>query len=149
MLSRRILKLGLIPVIYIVKNLFCILFCLSLLACSQQEEQKPAHLLPRAKMVQILADVHTAEATVEHQVIYPDTALMTFNYLQRQILEKHHVKEQDFRDTYTYYLNHLKEMDKLYEIIIDTLSVRESKARLKNGQEPAPVDTPAPMLKEN
>jgi hypothetical protein len=95
-------------------------------------------------MVQILADVHTAEATVEHQVIYPDTALMTFNYLQRQILEKHKVKEQDFRDTYNYYLTHLKEMDKLYEIIIDTLSVRESKARVQGGQEPTPVDTLAP-----
>ena len=93
-------------------------------------------------MVQILADVHTAEATIEQQVVYPDTALMTFNYLQRQILEKHDVKEQDFRDTYNYYLQNLKEMDKLYEIVIDTLSVRESKARAKAGQEPVTPEAP-------
>jgi hypothetical protein len=129
-----------------VKKLFCILFCLSLVGCKQQDQQKPAHLLSRDKMVQILADVHTAEATVEHQVVYPDTALMTFNYLERQILKKHDVKEQDFRDTYNYYLENLKEMDLLYEIIIDTLSVRESKARAKAGQQPTPVDTPASVI---
>nr|WP_262921671.1 DUF4296 domain-containing protein [Pontibacter ruber] len=118
---------------------------MTLLGCSQEEQQKPEHLLSRDKMIQILADVHTAEATVEHQVVYPDTALMTFNYLQQQILKKHKISEQEFRDTYNYYLDNLKEMDKLYEIIIDTLSVRESKARVQAGQEPVPADTSAGM----
>lgn len=86
-------------------------------------------------MVQILADIHTAEAQVESKLIYPDTALMTFNFRQSQILQQRGVTEQAFRDSYRYYLDNLEEMDKLYETIIDTLSVRESKAQARGEAE--------------
>ncbi len=84
-------------------------------------------------MVRILADVHTTEAQIERQIIYPDTALMSYNYIQDELLKRHGVTQQQFRDTYRYYLNHLKEMDQLYEEIIDTLSTRESKAKAAAG----------------
>ena len=95
-------------------------------------------------MVQILADVHIAEARIETRVLYPDTALMVFNKEEKRILEAHGVKEEDFRKTYQFYLNNLPQMDKLYEMILDTLSVREAKVRAKDGQ-PA---TPAPPKPE-
>ena len=89
-------------------------------------------------MVQIMADVHTAEARIESNLTYPDTAMMTFNHAKSLILKQHGVTEQQFRDTYDYYLEHLGEMDKLYEVIIDTLSVRESKVKIKEGKAPTP-----------
>lgn len=81
-------------------------------------------------MAQILADVHIAESRIENRIHYPDTALMTFNQEQLRILKAHGVEEQDFKETYRYYLNDLRKMDKLYEVILDTLSVREAKARV-------------------
>jgi len=92
--------------------------------------------------VRILADIHTAEAQVERTVIYPDTAMMVFNYAQQQLLQQHGVTEEEFRTTYRYYLNHLQEMDALYETVIDTLSVREAKARAAQGTPtvPAPAE---------
>lgn len=92
-------------------------------------------MIPRDKMVQILSDIHTMEARIEHSVSYPDTALMVYSKQQDEILKKHNVEQEQFRDTYKYYLNHLAEMDKLYEIIVDTLSVRESKARVAERPE--------------
>lgn len=80
-------------------------------------------------MVQILADIHLAEARVENRVAYPDTALMTFNRAHSEILEQHGVSKEQFRETYDFYLQNLQQMDKLYEIIVDTLSTRETKAR--------------------
>ncbi|WP_242918452.1 DUF4296 domain-containing protein [Pontibacter liquoris] len=102
-------------------------------------------MIPQTTMVQILADVHTAEAQIEGQEIYPDTALMIYNYEQEQLLRQHGVTQKQFRDTYRYYLTHVKEMDKLYEIIIDTLSVRESKAKAADtaAGNPTPQISPA------
>lgn len=91
-------------------------------------------MIPQEKMVRILADIHTTEAIIETSVIYPDTALMTFNTEQQEIFEKHHVTQEEFKDTYNYYLNNLGEMDELYEIVVDTLSMRETKAQAQNGR---------------
>ncbi|TXK45320.1 DUF4296 domain-containing protein [Pontibacter qinzhouensis] len=97
-------------------------------------------------MVRILADVHTAEARVERSLAYPDTALMTFNHYQNEILDKHEVTEEQFRATYRYYLENIPEMDRLYEVIIDTLSVRESLAQARADsaakQVVAPTEAP-------
>lgn len=90
-------------------------------------------MVPREKMVQILADVHTREAQIERAVVYPDTALMIFNREKKLILENYGVSEQQFKDTYKYYLDNVEAMDKLYETIIDTLSVRETKLKAANG----------------
>lgn len=111
------------------KRLFCILFCFSLLSCGTEQPETPENLLSQAQMVQILADIHTAEAQIESQVVYPDTAIMVFNQQEKAIFEKHEVTEQQFRDTYNYYQENLKQMDALYEIIVDTLSLRETKMR--------------------
>ncbi|PVY42407.1 uncharacterized protein DUF4296 [Pontibacter virosus] len=95
-------------------------------------------------MVQILADVHIAEARIENHVLYPDTALMVFNKEQMQILSQHGVDEEEFRKTYRYYLNNLPQMDKLYEIILDTLSVREAKLRSTDTTGALPGRRPMP-----
>ncbi|MHC2992977.1 hypothetical protein OB13_15825 [Pontibacter sp. HJ8] len=112
-----------------------------LLGCQKQTTQAPDNLVPQETMVQILADVHIAEALIENRVIYPDTALMTYNQQQQRILASHNVSEEDFRKTYNYYLENLTLMDKLYEVVLDTLSVREAKARAANG---LPEENPQP-----
>lgn len=123
---------------------FYILFCLCLLSCGQKGADKPADLVPEQKMVRILADIHTAEAIIERNVPYPDTALIVYGKQHANILKEHQVEETAFKKTYRYYLLNLEEMDKLYEVVVDTLSVRESKARAAAGLEPEEPD-PAPQ----
>jgi hypothetical protein len=96
----------------------------------------PKNLIPESKMVRILADIHLAEAQVESTVAYPDTALMAFGKLQNNIWKKHGVTEDQFRDTYNFYSKNIKEMDRLYEIITDTLIAREAKYATKGGSDP-------------
>lgn len=111
------------------KKLFFLLLGLIALGCGQQQPQRPDNLLPQDKMVQILADIHTAEALIEQKAVYPDTALLSFNYAEKKIFERYNVTEQDFRQTYRFYSDNVREMDKLYEVVIDTLSMRETKAK--------------------
>lgn len=109
----------------------------------------PENLIPESKMVRILADIHLAEAQVESTVAYPDTALMAFAKLQKNIWKKHDVTEEQFRNTYHYYSTNIKEMDRLYEIITDTLIAREAiyatkggdETEIKEGGPESPVDT--------
>ena len=129
------------------KRIFCILSLALLASCGQQDAKTPKNLLPEQKLVQILADVHVAEARIENRIVYPDTAMMLYGLEQQRILEAHGVEEQLFRDTYRYYLSDIKKMDRLYEIILDTLSVRE--AKLRAGREAPPSmsnDMPAPKI---
>lgn len=128
------------------KRILYLLSFVALAGCGQKTEKRPADLLPEQKMVQILADVHIAEARIETNVLYPDTALMIFNKEQKQILEAHGVEEEDFRKTYRYYLTHVEQMDKLYEVILDTLSVREARLRASDTTGAAPPQPPVPIL---
>jgi len=139
-----VLKLGDILVIYIVKNLFCLLFCLILFSCESQQPERPDHLIPEKEFVSILADIHTAEAQIESTIAYPDTALMVFNHLQEEIWKKHGVTKYQFRETYNYYTTHVPEMDKLYEIVTDTLLAREA----GYAKKPKPQPVPDPELVE-
>ncbi|OKL41798.1 hypothetical protein A3841_11465 [Pontibacter flavimaris] len=91
-------------------------------------------MIPQEKMVRVLADIHTAEALIEAKVIYPDTALMTYNQEQEKIFQKYNITQEQFKDTYDYYLQNLREMDALYEIVVDTLSMRETKAEAVEGK---------------
>ncbi|RIJ41782.1 DUF4296 domain-containing protein [Pontibacter oryzae] len=118
------------------KKLFCILFCLSLLGCQRQNDKKPDNLIPESKLVPILADIHMTEALIESNVIYPDTALMVFNKEQEEIFEKYGVTSESFKETYRYYLQNLTEMDALYETVVDTLSLRETKIQIREGKKP-------------
>ncbi|GHA59946.1 hypothetical protein GCM10007389_10120 [Pontibacter akesuensis] len=97
-------------------------------------------------MVRILADIHTAEAIIEYQVVFPDTALMVFNQEQTEIFKRYGVTEEQFDETYSYYLRNLKAMDALYETIVDTLSLRESKA---DSLKPAPPEEETPLIFKN
>ncbi|HEY4650000.1 MAG TPA: DUF4296 domain-containing protein [Pontibacter sp.] len=131
------------------KRLFPILFCLALLGCKQQNDANaPEGLLPRAKMVQILADVHTMEALIEANVNYPDTAMMAYNKQQKAILQKYGVTAGQFYSTYTYYSTHLPEMDKLYEVVLDTLTAREAKMAATKGTT-APAEEETTMSKKD
>ncbi|WP_276495783.1 DUF4296 domain-containing protein [Pontibacter litorisediminis] len=116
------------------KRLFSILFCVSLLGCQSQSGEKPKDMIPQEEMVRILADIHTVEAMIESNVTYPDTAMMTYNKEQEKILEQHNVTPEQFKSTYNYYLENIGEMNKLYEVVVDTLSMRESKAQAREGR---------------
>ena len=131
------------------KRLFYILFCLALLGCQQQEDTaKPAGMVPEAKMVQILADVHVMESLIEATINYPDTAVMVYNKEHKKILEKYGVEQAAFRNTYNFYGANLQEMDRLYEIILDTLSAREAKYVAKKSKGAAEGDTQLPEEEE-
>lgn len=119
--------------------------CLALLipACQEQEE---IHL-SREVMRDVLVEFHIADG-------YTERMSKPLNYrnalredLYREVLAKHQLDENTFRDTYDYYTAHPYEMDTLYQMIIEKLEVQltgEKNLKLEQsaqvGQKPAPEE---------
>lgn len=91
---------------------------------------KPADLLPESKMVSVLIDVHIAESALSIKNFNRDSSLTLFSYYKEDIFNKHHITEVHFRNSYEYYCTHSKEFDHIYEIVIDSLAVKESTGKL-------------------
>lgn len=76
-------------------------------------------------MTNILFDLHVAEARIERMGIMLDTGAIYYKELQGRILKKHGVSEKAFYRSYDYYLRNVSELDKIYEKVIDSLTVQE------------------------
>lgn len=91
---------------------------------------KPADLLPESKMVSILIDVHIAESALSIKNFNRDSSLTLFSYYKEDIFKKHQVTELQFKNSYEYYCTHSKQFDHIYEVVIDSLAVKESTGKL-------------------
>ena len=59
-----------------------------------------------------------------------DTARILFQHYKEEILKKMKVDKENFQKSYEYYMNNVREMDAIYAIVVDSLSLRESTGRL-------------------
>jgi hypothetical protein len=127
-----------------VKKSFLILLAgLFLQACTSPLDPAPADLIPEKKMTAILVDIHVAESRVENLGLPHDTASVYFQRLQQEIFKKHKVKPEKFYKSFDYYVMNVSELDKIYEKVVDSLSVKEVEASAAAGLAPAPVEPAA------
>ena len=118
---------------------------LALPACQRPEDPpQPAHLLPKEKMVPLLADLHVLEARVETSRLPPDSARALFLTEQKTLFWQQEVTDSAFRRSYRYYGIHGKDLDGIYAAVIDTLKQRAAKLKpLDKAALPPPPISPA------
>ncbi|WP_426060142.1 DUF4296 domain-containing protein [Hymenobacter sp. B1770] len=117
---------------------------LALPACQRPEEApQPADLIPREKMIRLLADLHVLEARVESSQLQPDSARALFLAEHKNLLWRTQVTDSAFQRSYRYYGIHGKDLDEIYKAVIDTLGLREQKLDSAAAKK-ARVATPAP-----
>ena len=101
---------------------------LALAACQRPEEApKPADLLPRDRMISLLADLHQLEAQVENSRLQPDSARALFVATQKNMLRQRQVSDSTLQRSYRYYGSHGKDLPEIYQAVIDTLKARQHK----------------------
>ena len=97
-------------------------------ACQRPEETPlPAGLLPKEKLIPLLADLHLLEARVENSRLSVDSARALYLSQQKNVLWKREVTDSVFQRSYRYYSIHGKDLDGIYAAVIDTLSARETR----------------------
>ena len=117
---------------------------LALPACQRPEEPpRPADLLPKERMVLLLADLHLLEARVENSRLPPDSSRALYLTQQKDLLCKRAVSDSAFQRSYRYYGIHGKDLDDIYGAVIDTLGRREAKLKALPTVPPPTPATPA------
>ncbi|SDL05882.1 protein of unknown function [Catalinimonas alkaloidigena] len=87
----------------------------------------PEGLIDQQTMVDILIDIHLAEARANQLNIPPDSAAWYYRYQQEQILQDYGLDSARFRESYNYYLQNVPLIDEIYGALVDSLSAREAR----------------------
>ena len=99
--------------------------------CSS-EEKPPANTISKDKMASILADIHVAESRVTKlQLKSLDSSLMIFGKLKADIWKKYKVDTLNYRNSYSFYMTHPKQMAEIYEKVNKKIEVREKTKSIK------------------
>ena len=120
------------------KSFFILLAGLLLQACTSPVDPAPADLLSEKQMTGILVDIHILESRLETMGLPHDTASNYFRTQQQEIFKKHQVAADKFFKSYDYYVSNVSELDKIYEKVVDSLSMKEVEAQQPAAQPAAP-----------
>lgn len=110
------------------KSFLILLFGFLMQACSSPVDPAPVDLIPEKKMTAILVDIHIAESRIENMGLPHDTGSVYFQKQQQEIFKRHQVSADKFFKSYDYYVTNVSELDKIYEKVVDSLSVKEVEA---------------------
>jgi hypothetical protein len=108
-----------------------ILFFLLLTACIR-DEKPPQHVLTKEQMIDILVDIHLAEAKANRISLRSyDSIQAYYKKLERDVYQKHQVDSVVYRKSFAYYMDHIKHMDEIYAAVVDSLNVKEKVGKLE------------------
>jgi Domain of unknown function (DUF4296) len=99
-----------------------------LLSTSCSKKQAQEDILPQDKLVNIMIEFYLAESRLGKLSITQDSARKLFVPFEESVLKKYDVSDSALSRTYQYYFDHPTEMEKIYEVVLDSLSLRERKA---------------------
>jgi hypothetical protein len=94
----------------------------------QKESAAPEDILASNRFVPLLIDFYLAEAKLNNLSLPVDSVRRLFMPIEDSVLKKHGVSDSLLKKTYQYYFEHPKELEKVYEIVVDSLSLMERKS---------------------
>lgn len=105
-----------------VQLVFIILIAMS---CKNRLEKKPENLVPKEKLIQILADIHRLEGHVNNMNIQnTDTLAFIYRKMEADIFKKHKVDTASYFKSYKYYLVDPEEFSELYSEVVTLIKTK-------------------------
>jgi len=98
-------------------------------ACKQDE--RPKGVLPPAEISKLMVEFYLAESRMNAQGMGRDSAIDYFFPFEEKILKSYGIPDSTLRATYQYYIDRPEEFEKIYDSVIDSLSLREQMERTK------------------
>lgn len=103
--------------------LFVLVFVV--VACDKPIIPKPDHLIQKDQMIDMLVDMHLAEAThtkFRYDSIMKNNTSANFYY---SVLNKYEVTDSLFEKSFIYYASNPKDFEKMYRKVVSKLSEKE------------------------
>lgn len=112
------------------KYLASFLLLLSLFVFSRcQTNEKPANVLGKEKMVNLLVDLHLVEAFVNSNYPMTDSARYLYKKWEDSTLKAHGTDHIAFDSSMAYYKRNIKLLDEIYVSVVDSLSLKEASVK--------------------
>jgi hypothetical protein len=106
----------------------CIFFVLlSALAACREEAKKPDDILSRDEMVKVLTELYIAEQKVTTLALGIDSSRKAFDLMQHKVFDRTGVPDSVFKRSINYYVEHPKELEQIYSVLVDSLQLREQR----------------------
>ena len=114
------------------KKFISILFLSSLIliSCSKNEEKIPADIISKDKMVQVMVDIHLAEARSQMGTPFNDVKAQKQSYY-KFIFKKHKISYEQLRKSLNYYSAHPEIFSEVYDEVITELSKKQAETSRK------------------
>lgn len=109
--------------------LFPFLFAvIALISCGEKEAtiEIPANILPKEKMVQVLTDVHLAEAEANLRTLPDSTSKEPIGF--QKIFDKDSITKKQYEESLTFYIDHPVLLDSIYTQVLNELSKMQGNA---------------------
>lgn len=100
-----------------------LIFCLILFSCGDiSDNQKPNNIIEKKEFVQILIDVHLAEAKFDiYKTSNKERSEIELGLEYQEIFNNHNTNKAIFESSLTYYLENPDEIEEVYLKILDEL----------------------------
>ena len=99
---------------------------LSLYSC--KKPGPPDGVLSKEELADLMIEFYVAEGRLYTMGIQRDSAMKLFLPFEQSVMKDKKISDETLSKTYKYYLEHPIEFEKVYDSIIDTLSLRETRA---------------------
>lgn len=106
-----------------------VFFMSGLLLGACQKEERPEGVLSQEELAKLMVEIYLAEGRMSNLNIVKDSAMKYFIPFEEKLIAKHQISDSTIRVTYQYYISHPQELEKIYDSVIDTLSLREQKQK--------------------
>lgn len=101
--------------------------------CSCQQEKRPAGVLPPEELTKVMMELYLVEARASGLSMVKDSIMKYFKPAEQKLLAREGVSDSVMRITYQYYIERPEEFEKIYDSVIDSLSLREQKEKGKTA----------------
>jgi hypothetical protein len=126
------------------KIVILLFFLLGILyACGGNQEIEtppPVNLISREKMIQLLIEIHMAEAGVSMMAIDHQRATALYKTYHAEILKKHNIDTAAYRQSYDYYMQKPLEMEYILTIVEDSLIKVQTVEKMKERTNNQPIN---------
>lgn len=112
----------------------CITLAVVVMSC--EKEKKPEGVLSPEQMIHILTDVYIMEQKTERVGVTADSAKIVFERLKDKTFEQHGVSDSAFKASFDYYVERPKELEEIYTVMIDSISLKEQQLEASTVQPP-------------
>jgi hypothetical protein len=112
------------------KNFSLVLISLSVLFAGcfkSKEDLEKQGVLSHQELTALIIDIYLAEGVADNLPLVKDSAMNFFRPYEQKLLKQKNIPDSVLMKTYDYYLSHPKEFEAVFEVVIDSLTLREQR----------------------